>query len=210
MLADSIVPVGLIVLEEDFCLREDAYLSFPPEINNSITREAIRHFQVNTKNAVKHIDHVCCCCNRFVDLLELESISDNNAVLMTIFETYILHYCNFDVCGCCSGSFNFCYDCWTCVSISRKPKFGIFNNIPKLCCQYYLILLEDLTFAEEDVIARAHLVITILKLRPNNSFNSGTYRGICRYFVLLLQNPRQLLTLLPLKTTSVDDVMRVV
>ncbi len=82
--------------------------------------------------------------------------------------------------------------------------------MPKLCCQYYLAPLEDLTFAEEVVTARAHPVVTILKLRPNNSFNLGTYRGVCRHSVLLPQNPRLLLILLPSETTSVDDVVRVV
>ncbi len=210
MPADNIVPVGPVVLEEDFRLREDAYLTFPPEVNNSITREAIRRFQVNIENAVKHMDYVCCCCSRFVDPLELESIPDNNAVFMATFETYILHHCNFDVCGFYSGSFNFCHDCWTCVNKGREPKFGISNKMPKLYCQYYPVPLEDLISAEEAVIARAYSVVTILKLRPNNNFNLGTYKGVHRHSIFLPQNPRPLLTLLPSKTTSMDDVMQVV
>ncbi len=129
---------------------------------------------------------------------------------MTVFEIYILHCCDLDVYGCCSGSFNFCHDCWTCVSRGKEPKFGISNKMPKLCCQYYSTLLEDLTSTEEAVIARAHSVVTILKLRPNNSFNPQIYRGVHRHFVLLPQNLRPLLTLLPLEMTSVDDVMQVV
>ncbi len=185
MPADNIVPISPVVLEEDFHLREDAYLTFPSEVKDSISREAIGRFQVNIKNAVKHMDHVYCCCSRFVDPLELESIPDNNVVLMAAFETNILHCCIFDVCDCCSGSFNFCHDCWTCVSGGREPKFGISSKMPKLCCQYYPAPLEDLTSAEEVVIARAHPVVTILKLRPNNSFNPGTYRGVRGYSILL-------------------------
>ncbi len=126
---------------------------------------------------------------------------------MAVFETYILHCYDLDVCGCCSGSFNFCHDCWTYISGGKEPKFGISNKMPKLCCQYYPASLEDLTSAEEAVIARAHLVVTILKLRPNNSFNPRTYRGVRGYSMLLPQNPRPLLTLLPSKMTSVDDVV---
>ncbi len=55
--------VSPVVLENDFRLREDAYLAFPPEVNDSTTREAIGRFQVNIKNVVKHMDHVCCCCS---------------------------------------------------------------------------------------------------------------------------------------------------
>ncbi len=109
-LPDKRFPISPVVLEEDFRLREDAYLAFPPEVNDSTIREAIRRFQINIKNAIKHMDHFCCCCNRFVNLLELENIPDNDAVLMTTFKTYILHRCNLDVCGCCSGSFNFCHN----------------------------------------------------------------------------------------------------
>ena len=63
MPADNIVPVSPIVLEEHFYLKEDAYLAFSLEVNDSITRESIGRFQVNIENAVKHIDHVCCCCS---------------------------------------------------------------------------------------------------------------------------------------------------
>ncbi len=129
---------------------------------------------------------------------------------MVVFETHILHCYDLDVCGCCSGSFNFCHDYWTCVSGGREPKFRISNKMPKLCCQYYLAPLEDLISAEEAVIARAHPVVTILKLRLNDSFNPGTCKGVCGHSVLLPQNPGPLLTLLPSESTSVDDVMRVV
>ena len=70
MPADNIVPVSPIVLEEVFRLREDIYLAFPPEINDSITREAIGHFQANIEKAVNPMDHICCYCSRFVDSLE--------------------------------------------------------------------------------------------------------------------------------------------
>ncbi len=140
LIPDERSAVSPVVLEEDFRLREDVYLAYPLEVNDSTTWEAIRRFQVNIKNAVKHMDHVCCCCRRFVDPLELESIPDNDAVLMAIFETHILHRCDLDVCGCCSGYFNFCYNCWTCVSKDREPKFGISNKMLKLVANTTLLL----------------------------------------------------------------------
>lgn len=103
--------VSFVILEEDFRLRKEVYLTFPPKVNDSTTREAIEHFQVNIKNAVRHIDYICCYCNQFVDILQLERIFDKDAVFMTIFETNILYCWNLHVCGCCSRSFNFCYDC---------------------------------------------------------------------------------------------------
>ncbi len=185
LIPDERSAVSPIVLEEDFRLKEDAYLAFPPDVNDSTTREAIGRFQVNIENAVKYIDHVCCCFSQFVDPLKLKSIPDNDAVLMAAFETHILHCCDFDVCGFCSGSFNFCHDCWTYVSEGRELKFGISNKMPKLCYQYYPASLEDLTSNEEAVIARANLVVTILKLKLNDSFNPRTYRGVRGHSVLL-------------------------
>ncbi len=128
--------ISSVVLEEDFCLRKDAYLAFLPKINDSTTREAIGHFQINIEKAIKYIDHVYYCCSWCVDFLKLESIPDNDAILMAAFETYIHYRYDLDVCSCCSRSFNFCHNCWNCISRSREPKFGISNKMPKLYCQY--------------------------------------------------------------------------
>ena len=81
--------------------------------------------------------------------------------------------------------------------------------MPQLYCQYYPSFLEDLTSIEEAVIAKAHPVVTILKLRPNNSFNPGIYRDVCGHFVFLSQNTKPLFILLPSEITFVDDVVQV-
>ncbi len=80
----------------------------------------------------------------------------------------------------------------------------------QLYCQYYPAFLKDHISAKEAVIARTHLVVIILKLKPNNSFNPGTYKSVRKQFLLLPQNLGPLLTLLPSKTTFVNDVVRVV
>ncbi len=69
-------------------------------------------------------------------------------------------------------------------------------------------MLEGLTSAKEAVIAQAHPVITILKLRPNNSFKPGLYRGVRGHRVLLSQNSGSLFDLLPSKTMSIDKIVR--
>ncbi len=96
-LFDNTIPINLIILEEDFCLRENAYLTFPPEVNNFTIRKAIGRFQVNIENTVKHMDYICYYYSRFIDLLELKSIPDNDIVLIATFEINILHCCNFDI-----------------------------------------------------------------------------------------------------------------
>lgn len=123
------IPLSSVILEEDLCLRKEAYLTFLLEINNFITKKAIEHFQVNIENVVKHMDHICCCYGSFVDFLQLKSISNSDAVLIFTFETNILYCCNLDVYICCSGFSNFCYNYWTWVSRGKKPKLGIFNRM---------------------------------------------------------------------------------
>ena len=156
------------------------------------------------------MDHVCCYCSCFINLFQLEILSNNNAIVLVTFETNIICRFSFDICGCCSGIFNFCHEYWTHISKSKKPKFGISNKMPQLCCQYYPGPLEGLTSANEAIIARAHSVILILKLMPNNSFNLGSYKGVCRHSIFLPQNLGPLLKLLPSETTSVDNVIRIV
>lgn len=129
---------------------------------------------------------------------------------MAMFETNILYYNNFDVCDYCSRSFNICYDCQTYINRGRKPILSVSNKMSQLYYQYYLVSLKDFTSIEEVVITRVYLVITILKSKINNSFNPGVYKGIYGYSVLLLQNPRPLLILLPLETTSMNNIIQVV
>lgn len=120
---------------------------------------------------------------------------------MTTFKTNILHYHDLDICCCCSRSMNICYDYWTAINGGREPKFSISNKILQRCCQCYLALLESFIFVKKAVITIEYPVIIILKLRPNNSFNLGSYRRVCRHSILLSQNLGTLLTLMPSVTT---------
>lgn len=60
---DNSASISPVALEKNFCLKKKAYVTFPPDITNSTTREVISRFQVNIENVVKYIDHVCCCCS---------------------------------------------------------------------------------------------------------------------------------------------------
>lgn len=46
-------------------------------------------------------------------------------------------------------------------------------------------MLENLNIGKKTVIAKVHFVITILKLKSNNKFNSRFYRVIWVYIILL-------------------------
>lgn len=64
--------------------------------------------------------------------------------------------------------------------------------------------------AEEAVIACAHPVISILKLRPKDSFKSTVYYRIKEHTVLFSQNPSSVLTLLLSLKLAVYNLIYVV
>lgn len=78
-------------MEEDFRLRHEADIKFPLEVNDLIIRKAISQFQAYTDIAKKHLDHICCCCNCFLDPGQLKHIFDTHPIVMTVFNTDILH-----------------------------------------------------------------------------------------------------------------------
>lgn len=57
--------------------------------------------------------------------------------------------------------------------------------MPQLYCQNYLVVLENFNIAKKTIIARAHSIITILKLKLNNKFNLRFYRKIQGYTIIL-------------------------
>lgn len=203
-------PVDPIVLKEDFCVTHKACIEFPPNVNDITTHEAVKRFQDHTADAIKHLDQICCCYSCFVNPIQLEHKFENDPILLAAFDTNIIYLHNLDRCGHDSEFFDFCQECWRYIRDGELPKYGISNKMSRLYCQHYPPQLHGLTTAEEVVIARAHPVVTILKLRPNEKFNPGSYGGVRGHSVLLPQNPGLLLTLLPSETTSIDDVLRIV
>ncbi len=96
---------------------------------------------------------------------------------------------NLDRCGIVDKKFRFCKQCITSLRNGKCPKYGSINKLPRATCQLYPPALDGLSIVEEAAIARAHPVISILKLRPNRGFNPTAYHAIKEYVVLLPQNP---------------------
>lgn len=80
----------------------------------------------------------------------------------------------------------------------------------QLCYHNYSSVLENLSIAEEAIIAKAHLVVTILKLKVNNRFKLGAYRKIRGYAVFLSQNLKLLLILFLFNLATFKDVIHIV
>jgi hypothetical protein len=67
--------------------------------------------------------------------------------------------------------------------------------------------LQDLTWLEEQLIARSHLVGKIVRLSARNA---SSYFSIKGHTILLPQDTTRLLDILPLSPASLPDVVRVV
>ena len=87
------------------------------------------------------------------------------------------------------------------------PKFGSANYINVLPCQNYPDVLSDLTLVEKAFIARAHSVMSVIKLRCSGTGSTASYHQIRGHMVMLSQNPGPLLTILPSSNLAPHDVI---
>ena len=153
------------------------------------------------------MNYICESCSRFTHSCELKIILKDNPVVTTTSVNRIFCLDQFDYCGCLSQSYIICKKCWKRITEEKLPKYNIFNGMSQLCCQNYPPVLENLSIAEEVVIARAHPVVTILKSRPNNRFHPGSYRGIQGHAVILPQNSGLLMTLFLFDLAALEDIV---
>lgn len=77
----------------------------------------------------------------------------------------------------------------------------------QLYYQHYFQELNSLKFTEKVIIIGAHPVITSLKLKPNNKFNSELYKIVQGHLLLLLQNLGLLFNLLTSKTIFIYNII---
>jgi hypothetical protein len=102
------------------------------------------------------------------------------------------------------GSLNICDSCYASLRISKRPNRSLANfrwvgDVPDE--------LKDLTWLEELLVARNHLVGRIVRLQERSAVSYFALKG---HTVLLLQDTTKLLDLLPLSMSSLPDVVRVV
>lgn len=150
------------------------------------------------------------CCSCFIYSPKLKIIPTDNSMIATVSATTIFYLNQFDSCRYQPQLYIFCKKCWKNISEKKSPKYRIFHKLPQLCSQNYFLALENLSIAQKIIIARAHLIITILKLRPNNKFNPGSYRKIRDHAIILPQNPWLLLILLLFNLIVIEYIMRIV
>ena len=117
---------------------------------------------------------------------------------------------NIDSCGIFKDGIYHCFIYRKLVLLGNRLKFGILNGLPHVDCQSYPPVLADHSMAKEAIIVCAHPVISILKLRPSETFNPIVYSGIKEHIVLFPQNSSSLLILLLFPILALHDIIRIV
>lgn len=112
-----------------------------------------------------------------------------------------------DYCGYTNNSSHFCNTCYGIIVEKQIPKFGFVNCINVLPCQKYPDVLSDLIPVKEVFIACAHLVISVIKLKPSGTRSTASYHQICGYTIVLSQNLRPLLTILSSSNVVPHDMI---
>lgn len=173
-------------------------------------REAIWRFQDYMGKKANRIEHVCLFCSLFTPFKTTRFLQRTNQFFENSIQSNLFIEAKLDCCGQDGDNYNFCIACFSSILKSIPPKFECKNGINTTCCQVFLKKLEDLTFVEETVIAWAHLVISILKLRPVDVNTNITYQCICDHAVVLPQNSGPLLNSLLFASLVLYNVIQIV
>ena len=198
------------VLIQKFDDRKTLASNFPPVFTGDTVRASIKWYQAKITATKSHFIHVCASCGLFIALDALKIIHTLDVLFQSAIECGVFVQAGLDLCARIEESYSFCSTCFNSIKKLKLPKFGPSNLVNTVPCQLYPEELEGLTFVEEVFIARAHPVISILKLQPSKSSIDVSYQRVRGHAVVLPQNPRPLLDLLPSDTLVLHDVIRIV
>jgi len=198
--ASEAVKLAVGLLEEEFNLREAASKAFPPEITSSYIRTSVSKYE-NEMSAVSQ-RFVCCCCGRLIAARDIYEVGDEADFILSPRHSL-------DHCGHQGNSWYFCISCRTALRRGKIPKFSALNLVNMTMCQHYPAALEDLTAVEECLIAKSHLVGTILKLRPRRGSSSLSQEALQGHMIVIPQDLGPLLLILPSPELRLDTLIKV-
>ena len=176
------------LLVSEFEQKKNSAAAFPPVLHDRLDRESVMRYQRHLDSVIESMSSVCACCGLFVSKQNSRYWDFDNSELVDAMSAGRLNNQYLDCCGKRNSAYNMCNSCSGLVVRGKVPKFGSINGINMFACQNYPVELNDLTLVEEAVIARAHPIISILKLRPQGSGSAASYHRIRGHAVVLPQN----------------------
>ncbi len=198
------------ILIDDFNCRKHAAMTFPLKLSDSTTRAAVKQFQLYLAEVASDLGHVCTSCGLFIPVAEVTQLHHANLIFQKGISFNAFSEESLDTCGQNGDHFYFCQSCVNDIQKSKPPQFCCINDVNTYTCHSYPESLKDLTLVEEAVIARAHPIISIIKLRPSGASISASYSRIRGHVIIFLQQPGPLLNLLPLNDIQLHNIIRVV
>ena len=117
---------------------------------------------------------------------------------------------SFDICVTHNNNFFFYLDCVNNIQKAKSPWFGYINDVNIYLYRSYFKVLKDLILIEEVIIARAHLIITIIKLRQSSESIFASYSQICIHAIVFSQQPDLLFNLISSNKIRLYDVITIV
>ena len=200
-----ISPIQLIQAYEQ---RREASAVFPPEISDSCVRDCMSRFEDHITGAIAAIEKICGSCGRFIKG-QVYRVSKNDPLLLP-FYTGSSSSPRLDSCALLENDYLFCRSCSKAIQKRHPPKYSALNEVNVTFCQNYPRILQNLTLAEECLIARSHPIASILKLRPNGAYNPSAYNRVRGHVIVLPQDPGPLLDILPSAEVKLYDKIKVV
>jgi hypothetical protein len=195
-----LVNQALGFLGHEYDSRAHASLVFPAPVTDSQIRLSVARFE--TELAIAAMDTICSSCGRLVYTTETRRVFANDPLLLTLKD-------DLDSCGWSDGCWNICSLCYAALLRGSVPKFSMRNKINVTLCQHYPDVLKDLTLTEEYLIAKSHPVGVILKLRPGGRSSPANYHALRGHFIIIPQNPKPLLQILPSPELQLTELVKV-
>ncbi len=185
-------------------------MTFLLKLLDSTTQAAVKQFQLHLAEVTSDLEHVCTSCGLFIPVAEVTRLYRADLIFQKGISSNAFSEEGLDTCRQNGDHFYFCQSYVNDIQKSKPPRFGSINDINTYTCHSYPELLKDLTLVEKVVIARAHPIISIIKLRPSGASVSTSYSRIRGHAVILPQQPGPLLNLLPSNNIQLYDIIRVV
>ena len=135
---------------------------------------------------IADINDICICCGLLIVFGTGSLLTRVQLEFVSAREAGVIVEDDLDCCRCTDNSFQFCKSCYGIIIEKMISRFRLANYINISPYQKYLDILSDLTTVEEAFIARTHLVMSIIKLRPSGSNYSACNYRIWGHIVVLL------------------------
>ncbi len=151
---------------------------FLPIIDVGHIHRFVAYYERQVESCVAVMSEVCCCYRLFVSSLSSVVVLRFDPIVVAALDKNAINMAFLDHCGREIDEYRFCYSCFNILKQKKVPKFSSVNKVNVVMCQDYPPTLKALTLIEEMLIAQCHLVISILKLRPNGASSSVAYQCV--------------------------------